>query len=79
MDKIDKALDKISAKDRLEIKDIFLKLKSGNLEELNIKKLKGRDNVFRVRRGNLRVIYRLEGKKIFILSIGHRRENTYKF
>lgn len=79
MDKIDKALNKFSAKEKLEVKDIFLKIKSGNLKELNIKKLRGRNDVFRVRKGNLRVIYRTEESKIFILSVGRRSESTYKF
>ena len=78
MDEIDKALQRLSAKERLEIKDIFHKLKARNFKELNIRKLKGRENVFRVRKGNARVIYRSEGGKIFILSIGRRSEDTYK-
>jgi len=78
MDKIDKALQKLSARERSDIKDIFLKLTSQNFKELNVKKLRGKENIFRVRKGNIRFIYRLEGNKIFILSVSRRRENTYK-
>ena len=78
MDKIDKALNKLSAEEKLEIKLVFIKLKSGNLRELNVKKLKGRDNIFRVRKENLRVIYRVEDREISILAVGRRHENTYK-
>lgn len=79
MDKIEKALQKLSATERLEVKDIFLKLRSKSFKELNIKKLKGKENIFRARKGDLRVIYRLDGGKVFILSVGRRRENTYRF
>ena len=79
MDKIEKALKKLSAKERLQIKHIFTKLNSGKFEGLNIKKLKGREDVFRVRRGDLRIIYRVGGRDIFILSIDRRRQDTYKF
>lgn len=79
MGKIDKALNKFSAKERLEIKNVFLKLKSGNVKELNVKKLKGHLNIFRVRKGNIRIIFLKDKKYIFILTIERRREDTYKF
>ena len=45
-----------------------------------IKKLKGRGDIFRARKGSLRTIYRLDAKgKVFILAIERRREDTYKF
>ena len=78
MDKIDKALNNLSPEEKLEIKLVFIKLKSGNLRELNVKKLKRRDNIFRVRKENLRVIYRAEDREISILAVGRRHENTYK-
>lgn len=78
MDKIEKALRRLNTKERLEIKEVLIKVDSGNLKGLDVKKLKGRDDIFRVRKGGLRIIYRLENKKIFILSIDRRHENTYK-
>ena len=78
MDKIGKALQKFSARERSEIKDILHALQSGNLKELHIKKLKGKGNIFRIRKGNMRVIYHSEKEKIFILSISRRKEDTYK-
>ena len=78
MDKIEKALKKLSAKEKSEIKSVFLKLNSGKVRGLDIKKLKLRDDIFRVRKGNLRVLYRVENKAIFILSVDRRRESTYK-
>ena len=79
MDKIEKALKKLSAKDKLQIERILKKLNSGEFKGLDIKKLKGRDDIFRVRTGSIRLIYRFQDGNIFILSIDRRRESTYKF
>ena len=78
MDKVEKALKRLTDKEREQIKWLLRRLASGNLRGLDIMKLKGREDVFRVRKGNLRVIYRAEGKEIFILSIERRSEKTYQ-
>lgn len=79
MDKIEKALKKLSAKEQAQIKQILSRLNSGKLDGLDVKKLKGRDDIFRARKGDLRIIYRFENRNIFILSIDRRNEGTYKF
>ena len=40
------------------------------------RKIRGYDDVFRIRVGNYRIIYRVAGRRllIIILKIGHRRE-----
>lgn len=79
MDKIEKALKKLSAKEQTQIKQILNRLHAGKLENLDVKKLKGRDDIFRVRKGDLRIIYRLQDRSMFILSIDRRHESTFKF
>jgi len=79
MDRIAKALAKLSGKEREWIKTILLKIKTGRLTGLDIKKLKGRDDIFRARQGDWRIIYRRQDKEIFILGIERRSEKTYKF
>lgn len=41
-----------------------------------VKRLQGDPDVFRVRAGDYRIVYRVDGKRltILILKIGHRRE-----
>lgn len=79
MDELDKALRKLSAGDRKRTKSILLQLKSGDFRRLDIKKLKGRRDIYRARSGDLRVIYRLgENKTIFVLTIERRSKTTYK-
>mgnify|MGYP001616553293 CR=1 FL=1 len=80
MDTIEKALAKLTAKERERVKRIFTALRRGETHGLNIKKLKGRDDVFRVRKGNHRIIYRIGdgGGGIFLLGIQRRKEDTYR-
>ena len=79
MDEFEKALKKFTAIERGQIKDILDKLKSGNLRNLDIKKLKDRKDIYRVRKGDLRIIYKLgTGKKISILAIERRSKRTYR-
>lgn len=79
MDKIAKALRRLSAKEQKIIKAILLKIKSGQITELDLKKLKDRDDVFRVRKGDLRILFRRnEDGTIKILALERRSDTTYK-
>jgi len=69
---------KLTEKERKKIKEILAQLKNRQTENLNIKKLKGRDDVFRIRKGEIRIIYRTDIKNnILILSIERRSDTTY--
>lgn len=78
MDKIEKFLRKLSQKEREQIKEILEQLHRKNWSGLDIKKLKEREDIFRVRKGNFRIIYRMTKNNIFILAIERRKEKTYK-
>lgn len=78
MDKIKKALKNLLASDRKIIKDILLKIQFGNWESLDIKKLKNNDNIFRVRKGKMRIIFKNDKNgNIKILAIEKRSGTTY--
>ena len=79
MDKISKALRKLSPREREQARLILLKLNSGKLDGLDIKKLKGRDDIYRVRKGNVRIIYQKSKDRVGILSIQRRNDTTYNF
>lgn len=80
MDKLGKFLAKLVLKEREAVKQILLKLAKGTMAGLDIKKLKGRQDIFRVRKGDIRIIYRQnENGLVFILRIDRRKEDTYKF
>lgn len=77
-DKIKKALNKLADKERKQIKIILQDLLAGNYKHYDLKKLKGRDDIFRVRKGRIRIIYRMdENKKIYLLSTERRSDTTY--
>jgi len=78
MDKIEKALKKLSVKERETIRGILLQLDQGNLAGLEISKLKGRRDIFRVRKGKMRIIFRQSNSEIFVLGTERRSERTYK-
>ncbi len=79
MDKISKFFTKITAKEKKVIKEILVKIKGGDSAGLDIKKLKGRNDIFRARKGSVRIIYQLNSQKeIFVLTIERRNEKTYK-
>ncbi|MFA5173136.1 MAG: hypothetical protein WC435_01910 [Candidatus Paceibacterota bacterium] len=78
MDKIEKELSKLSLKEKENLKSILVKIKSGNLAGLDVKKLKGSNNFFRVRKGNMRIIYLKNDKEIILLKLEKRNDHTYK-
>lgn len=78
MDKIDKLLKKFSSKEKQQIKSILEKINLGKLQSLDLKKLKGYKDIFRIRKGDIRVIYRLDDENsISILAIERRSDKTY--
>ena len=77
-DKTEKALRKLSEKERGRLKSLLLLIKSGTLNGLDLAKLKGTDDIYRVRKGDLRVIFRkTKDDVIMILAIERRSDTTY--
>lgn len=78
MDKIKKALKNLTDSEKRAIKDILLKISSGFWSSLDIKKLKNNNNIFRARKGKIRIIFKSDSKSsIKILAIEKRSDNTY--
>ncbi|MEX1027131.1 MAG: type II toxin-antitoxin system RelE/ParE family toxin [Candidatus Paceibacterota bacterium] len=78
MDRIQKELQKLSAKEFAAVKEVIAKLESGVIDELHVKKLKGHTDIYRVRIGNIRVIYRVGKEDIHLLAIRRRSDSTYR-
>jgi len=77
MDKIAKALNKLTNKEQTKIKNILIKIKSGNIYGFDFKKLKNKNNIYRIRSGNIRIIFKKEKTEIKILAIERRSDITY--
>ncbi|OGF26418.1 hypothetical protein A2331_05800 [Candidatus Falkowbacteria bacterium RIFOXYB2_FULL_34_18] len=78
MDKITKVLKKLNFKERERVKKILLKIKNNDLENLDIKKLKNKNSIFRVRVGRIRIIFKKDDK-ISLLTIERRSDIIYNF
>ena len=77
-DRIDKFLRKLTAREREVVKNVLGQLLNWQTQNLDIRKLRGRDDIFRVRKGNIRIIYRVNEKEIVVLIIERRSDNTYR-
>ncbi len=76
--KIEKALKKLTGKERKAVKSILTKIQKEKTRDLDIKKLKGRDDIFRIRKGNIRIVFRKNNENILILSVERRSDKTYR-
>ncbi|MCF6276616.1 MAG: hypothetical protein L3J07_02080 [Candidatus Magasanikbacteria bacterium] len=78
VDKIQKALNKFSNSEKQKIKIILLKIKTRKFTGLDAKKLKGRDDIYRIRKGKIRIIYIIKNGEVCLLTIERRSDKTYK-
>lgn len=78
MDKIQKALQKLNEHERILIKTILERLKAGDIRGMDITRLKGRSDIFRIRKGDIRIIYKKDSNDIMVLTIERRSEKTYR-
>lgn len=77
VDKIDKSIAQLSAKEQRLLKNVLEQVRQGNLSHLDVKKLKGYTDVYRVRKGNMRIIFQKKEKSVSILSVERRSDTTY--
>jgi len=78
MEKIKKFFQKISKKDSQKISQVIEKIINNEITNLDIKKLKGYKDIYRVRVSIFRIIYRKAEEDIYILEISKRNDKTYK-
>jgi len=80
--RIRKQLEKFERKSKLNLLDLFLKLKENPVpvKEFNVVKLSGSKNTYRIRIQRIRIIYDVywKEKKIEILKVDRKKDRTYK-
>ena len=74
-----KLLSKFNKENREILEFLIEKIISLDWRGLDIKKLQGYDDIFRLRKGKIRVIFSKDKKEISIINIERRNEGTYKF
>ena len=78
MPTLKKLLSKFSREDRVILEYLIDRISSFSWDNLDIKKLKGYQDIFRLRKGKLRIIFIKTDKNISIINIERRKETTYK-
>ena len=78
MDKIEKLLRKLSAKEITRLRQAVILITQGKINNLDVKKIQATD-YYRVRVGKFRIkfIYHRKQKKFEIIDIDRRNEKTY--
>lgn len=78
-DKIEKFRRKLDAKRRAVLDNILARIKAGDFIDTDMKKLEGKNNRFRIRKGNIRVKFSLnEVRKAVGIEIEWRDDTTYR-
>jgi len=78
MDKNQRFLKRLSSKEFAAVEIVLRKILSKNTTGLDIKKLSGYSDVYRVRTGNIRIIFLDDKRHAEVLEISRRSEKTYK-
>ena len=77
MDKIQKFLQKLFQKERTAIESIINQIIRRDITGIDVKKLRGEDHLFRVRKGNIRIIFSMKKDYAYIITIERRNDTTY--
>ncbi|MBP6944989.1 type II toxin-antitoxin system RelE/ParE family toxin [Patescibacteria group bacterium] len=76
--RIQKVIAKLSSKEQERVEKIIEQVLSGDLANLDIKKLQNKVDIYRVRKGDVRIIYQIINGEILILAVERRSERTYQ-
>ncbi len=79
MPTLKKLLSKFNKEDREILESLIEKIISLNWRDLDIKKLQGYEDIFRLRKGKIRIIFYKRKIDVTIINIERRNEKTYKF
>ncbi|MEK7126862.1 MAG: hypothetical protein AAB848_02035 [Patescibacteria group bacterium] len=74
MNKYLKFIQKLSVKDREKVLEIWRRIINSDLEKLNVKKLSGFQNYYRVRAGKIRFVFKMENSRNILINIDYRKD-----
>lgn len=77
MDKIQKFLQQLSGKELARVLVIMLAIQSGEWTALDMKKLMHEEDLYRVRTGKIRIVFRMVNGKWVVVNIDYRGD-VYK-
>lgn len=79
MNDIEKFIGRLKREEREKVLESIKRIEKGDISGLNIKKLKGKKNQYRVRKGKLRLMYEVTNKGFRVFDVTRRGDNTYNF
>ncbi|MEK7117520.1 MAG: type II toxin-antitoxin system RelE/ParE family toxin [Patescibacteria group bacterium] len=79
MQRIEKVLRKLSREERLKVERGIEKILNRDFVGLNVRKIRGKEDVYRVRIGRVRIIFFWKDTQTDILIVDRRNDNTYNF
>ncbi len=77
-DEITKFLAKLPRQQAIGLLKLMNAIKAGIVDDRDVKKLSGSKDIFRIRKGKFRVIYKKNDTSCAILSVSKRSEKTYR-
>lgn len=77
MHKIDKFLARLDANRRQKVLTVIERINKGNFAGLDMRKLRGSSDIYRIRIGRVRIKFTMNTSGIRIFNIDNRSDNTY--
>ena len=77
VDRIRKLLNRLTEKESVALIQTIERIIRGNIDDLDVKRLQGSENAYRVRKGDFRIIFQKTGAKNIIIAVERRSDNTY--
>ncbi len=77
VDRVEKTFQKMSQHDRREVAQTVARIIARDFIGLDMKKLEGRSDAYRVRKGSYRIIFLLAEQSVQIISVERRSDTTY--
>jgi mRNA-degrading endonuclease RelE of RelBE toxin-antitoxin system len=79
VDRMSKNLAKFPRDDRTSLLALMKRIEKNDLEGLQIKKLSGHENAYRVKKGDFRIIFsKRTSQENVLIAVERRSESTYK-
>lgn len=77
-DRIQKVLRKLLPKEQKVLEELLSLIVQRKIQGLDLKKLRGNEHIFRVRKGTMRIIFRNIKDQVEILAVERRNDTIYK-
>jgi len=77
MDKISKVLQRLTSKERSWVEKSLTDILSKNISHYDVKKMRGHANLYRIRVGQIRIVYLELKNDVQIIMIDRRNDHTY--